>query len=884
MLTRHSIQRTGNGSLKSSYPHAPRRPPPLGLRSDANLSTPSLPGRGPPPMRHPPGPPSMRTVSAASVTSWNAPYRERRNSNSTRTSSLTSVINMYYRVPPALRTAQFGPPVPPPRYYDYTEEFERTQSRSTTPVQPLAPVPTRAPSVQCPLVLREGSEEQVDAALGVNPDSTFFDEESEQDDSQLLLESGLLGYRQEADDQENYGQSPAGPQPTCTASDNPIEVSSSSNSVRRQMRGSDIDLLPSQIGRASVDTFRPSLDVESREIPLFSYPNYRTRNVSKENTSSPARQVQVHRGRTPTIRSEQGVILKDNAQEGGFAPGKYTFEETPRQLNTPTISVQSPTKWRYKSETTQDLLEVNSGADAYSDIPRRRIATTEPAKLCSRSDLNIDNPGEGSLSDSSDTHDLLQIVDSPRDAGSAVLSKMTSSEQRQSPCNSHEPAATNSHMNDDSPKFSTNDQNQYRRHRRNQATLNIITKNLPRDDDEVDHPEVSPSCSTVPLISPKPISPARELKVRNSIPQLMKALPPTPGDAAYVPLPTTMTVDDEEDDYTEVLLPYNFTRYDLLQSPRASLMAQPNAQSSRHSRNPLPELQKKLPKIRLKPKDTNAPAASNHRDSRPWNSDSNYPWCSKTTEIELGSVCGDKDNNRISFKQKLRLRGSRTVCGGTPPLGTVRHYPDALGSDVVANLANQQSKDLFSFSNSLSSAFRQVSRKLSHSSHDDPPPGTCGSPGVNTAATVPDRHSTTTAKWPRIVFTRAEGDLQPNSGSSDRYSSMKQRQRLKKRLSNLRGLLARSSRAQLRISPMEEVNIVESKGRDTCLESTFGLSNDHVKSKDFTTDVTQRPQFKRRMRARISKWARDTKAAVKQYGRRDRGVDVATRGGSRSTV
>lgn len=62
-------------------------------------------------------------------------------------------------------------------------------------------------------------------------------------------------------------------------------------------------------------------------------------------------------------------------------------------------------------------------------------------------------------------------------------------------------------------------------HRRNRAIMRISTSSL-----RSAIPKLTGSADT-PLICPEPISPTRILKVRNSIPQLMKALPSTPDDA-----------------------------------------------------------------------------------------------------------------------------------------------------------------------------------------------------------------------------------------------------------------------------------------------------------------------------------------------------------------
>ena len=116
---------------------------------------------------------SSRTVSAASETSCSLSYCEKMRSSSTRTSSLTSVINMYHRMPPTLRHVQFGTLDPSPRYYDYTEDFEFKQPFVTATVEPIAPTPTRIPSVHKSLVLLEGPEEQhsVQSEADYSPDA-----------------------------------------------------------------------------------------------------------------------------------------------------------------------------------------------------------------------------------------------------------------------------------------------------------------------------------------------------------------------------------------------------------------------------------------------------------------------------------------------------------------------------------------------------------------------------------------------------------------------------------------------------------------------------------------------------------------------------------------
>ncbi|KAI0136469.1 hypothetical protein BJ170DRAFT_710461 [Xylariales sp. AK1849] len=875
--------RTGHGPLKLAYPHAHRRLPPLGLRSDANLSTPSLPGLGPPPVCYPPVPPSIRTISAASVASWNAPHRQRLNSKSSRTSSLTSVINMYHRMPPALRDAQLGPPATQPRYYDYTEDFESKQPRLTTLIQPLAPVPTRALSIQRPLVLREGSEEKLAAAFGVEADSAFFDDESQQDESRLATQSEDPVEAEITDEQDDHKQIATKSQPTSSKSEeNNHSVSGSRLGARKLTRGSDIDLLPSQVGRASVDTFRTRLDVESREIPLFSYPNFRHRTTSSTNTPSPARQVQVHGGMTPTIRSEQGVILRDDVQHERSTDEERSDDADLEEVKTSTILVQSPTKWRSKPETANELLHVSTDAKANESTPRCRITLTDSFnQSSSRPVPDVGVPEEQKASDAMEMQLARPTAESAEVEAPTMPPRNTRNLQHESTekLQDFDTIGSASKDPDSSEGLVCGGQTQFRRHRRNHAALKILTKKLPQEKVE-DIPELTPSCSTTPLIAPKPISPARYLKMKNSIPQLMKALPPLPGELGYVPPPTPTTMnddddDDEDNDYAEVLLPYNFSCSGTLEGSRGSIIPQQRRSSSGPLCKPLPDLQKKLPRIRVKSKGPDAPF-SNPRGSRPWNSDSNYPWFRETPTIELADINGE-GHNRLSLKRKLRLRGSRTVCGGTPPGGTVRWHPDARGSEIVADLASRQSKDLFSLPNGLSAVFREVSRKFSHGSHDLPVKGTPRSMRDTVAPSIFGRQS---QKQPRIVLTAPDGRRRSSGLSSGREPVIEHRRGLKKRLSNIGWLLARSSQTRQRSNPTEETNNLHRKGQAE-LENTFGWCNINFEIKDLATskgialDTQHQPRFKRRMRTKIGKWMRKTKAAVKHGRRRHHGLEVA---------
>ncbi|EHK40922.1 uncharacterized protein TrAtP1_004304 [Trichoderma atroviride] len=97
-----------------------------------------------------------------------------------------------------------------------------------------------------------------------------------------------------------------------------------------------------------------------------------------------------------------------------------------------------------------------------------------------------------------------------------------------------------------SNKAGTEERAYQRRHRRHIATMMISTTDVASDGFSQNSPRRK---DDVPILSPEPISPVRELRVKESIPQLMKSLPPLPreaqklsgyGTVGSLPLPTCL--------------------------------------------------------------------------------------------------------------------------------------------------------------------------------------------------------------------------------------------------------------------------------------------------------------------------------------------------------
>ncbi|KAI1083016.1 hypothetical protein F5B20DRAFT_528254 [Whalleya microplaca] len=841
--------RTIHGAFKPSYTPIPRRRP-LRLRADSNQSMGTMPSPGPPPNCVPPGLPSARTHSAASMASWSAPYRERFDNTSSRASSLTSIMNLYQRMPPpTLRHVPSSLSAAVPRYYDYSEAFENRQSHNTTPILPLAPVPTRSSSSQRPLILQE-SDDRLEAVFGEG-DSAFFEPESQNAD-ETDTSQFPQGARAQVERRSAILDCP--PSRYCASSFRSRDRAMSFDSCESGMkstRGSDIDLLPSQAGRDSMDTFNPSLDIESKDVPAYNYTNYRMSATPKTKANSPERQVQVQGGGAPTIRSEQGIILRDDTSEESLHgdEGDGRSHDRPAGDQNEDI-VCGVARRRSCSEPARDSPKTTA-----DNVPNRdqRVVSMNPV---------ISLHGESSA-----RSDEAKMVGPDSSDGEAFVP--------------HLRGCVEDGVISPSPScqaIGTTQEQLFRRHKRNQAVLRISTTGLPREDNE-GFPHITPSCSTTPLISPKPISPARQLKLKNSIPQLMKALPPLPSDYYYESPPTPSTPDGE-DDFAEVLAPFNFSQF-----PTPQLLNDPSVRKPDVSLrdDQVPSLQRNAPKLKLKLKLSNGSGATTSSETRPWNSDNDLSWSSKTPDTDLWSKEGGT-GPRIRSRNKLKLRSSRSTAMSTPTITTVRHKADAQASNVVAEIARKRPQDLFNFSTDTPSALRRIHRNFSHATYNGQSPV-----GRELDTVTPDRVSSLLPRNASSI--RVCPQSIGRSGTKildfETYRDGEQTHGLKKHLSNLRCLLARSSNPLRAISTStttaNEPNIRGKIGkrpesRSRLASAKYAQRHFAVSDRLSTQDYATRIAFRRRVRGKILKWAKGAKSAMRVYARKNHNTYGRSRG------
>ncbi|KAI1156100.1 hypothetical protein F4825DRAFT_476658 [Nemania diffusa] len=806
--------RTIHGHFKCGYPPMSRRPHPLELRADVNRSTPSLAPPGPPPNFHgPPRPPSIRTHSPALIASWNPPPHERFDSTSSRTFSLTSITNMYRRMPHGLRTGQSIPAEPIPRYYDYTEEFENKPPRLASLTQAPLPPPVR---YHHPMMVREDDDHLTPrhlAAVFGEGDSAFFDCESQVVDEQDVLPV-LTAFPKRG---QNCVEAPVGP----ASSRRPGSALSQSSTIdldaseigTRDARISDIDLLPSQIGRDSIDTFNPSLDLESRDVqPAYNYVTYHANTGPKTKTKSPERHVQVLGGRALTIRSEQGVILREDTHYE--ATGRETPEPCRSHAETGADDSHSP------NQHDQSLMNHDSETQEFHEI---RVSFVQ------------DDPQHNTLSPDRDEE---QTLDSSSSRRPKSLSNVETTAE------SDEVVKQEAGQREEDTKPETGYNPQFRRHRRNHAVLRISTTNLPRKDNE-GHPHITPKCSTVPLISPKPISPARHLKVKNSIPQLMKALPPLPGVLGY-DLPLTTTGVPEEDEFAEILVPFSFPAPDEPLQPNEL----PRTNLAPVMDEGVPHSQGDGPKFRLRIR-TNGCSETSHAGE-------NMVQSERFPDRETTDEPGEK-NTRNHNQNKLKVRSPRrsrlsSYCS------TIRHNPSVEMPRIVTDLMRQKPQDLFSVPLKPETMLLRKRRKpLSQlvypqavTTFNAADPTVLDERAGSPSYPVPSNTSTDNNETPTISRDTLISSMPPHG--------------LIKRFSNLRALLSSSATLAPRVLGTNSLRM-RKVPTNALTNAESDMKNSLQTSVPPGTEIAQQ-RLGQRIRARLSRWVKGAKTGMRKCAKK----------------
>jgi len=393
-----------------------------------------------------------------------------------------------------------------------------------------------------------------------------------------------------------------------------------------------------------------------------------------------------------------------------------------------------------------------------------------------------------------------------------------------------------------------------------------------------------------PMIAPSPISPARELHVKNSIPQLMKALPDLPSMNRWS---GHVTQQEDFEEFNDVLNP---SPVQLLSSKVVLSTPKPRSgdEDSIEHNNISDDVPQSQPKTsRFKPRGQNSTSTSiGTMDSQPWNNYRNYPWTDQTPDIKLNRP-GDLDSPLRTDKPRLQLRISQRPKVDfelDEDTGTVRRILGAEKSSTVSYLAQEVSCDLFTSGTTQQAAGgvgdgacqpgRTMSPPLS-------PPATPTTSSIPTASFSGGRHQepvdTEAIRGASMISLPTRTTANDGETSSLGRTQSKKRHRLKTRLSNLRTKISHSylrkdqrkrdanEQSDMWTSP-ETVQLVSAI---RCTKSTEAMVNPtslHAKSPRFRN--TENAAHPKKLRRRISKWMKDASQAVSGYVKKRRGKVV----------
>lgn len=393
--------------------------------------------------------------------------------------------------------------------------------------------------------------------------------------------------------------------------------------------------------------------------------------------------------------------------------------------------------------------------------------------------------------------------------------------------------------------------------------------------------------SESPMLAPKPISPARQLKLKNSIPQLMKALPPIPPEPSLVP-----TSLDHAATKTQELPSLEATS--VIDSPASS--SADRADGSHFGLDPkLPALREihdemsldpevvvndttqnsmdhnitkthQVPKLKLKTKSATALRSFSPLSSQPWTLEENQPWSSQDSNSRLPPV-PHSQKFTVSKQPKFRLR---VIRASDSTQGTVRVTRDSENAEPMGGIYLQNPKDLFTPSPAIDNLFRNFGKRLhsrktsansNYHSEESEPIFT----GTNTSSPVhgAQEGDRILARGP---VSGAGGLFESRSVFSDDSSQVAGQHSLRKRISNLRARIAVPYAAKVGAQSYDDITWKDRNGPQMLPQPTnqsdsnlpSNRRSSHVKPMRRLTEKLHR----QRLRAKVRSWLRGARSVI----------------------
>ncbi|KAK7448346.1 hypothetical protein Landi51_06576 [Colletotrichum acutatum] len=631
--------RTVHGSYKPTFSKPQRFGPPNAFRGGINQSMPSLPHSN-----------SFvsPTGSALGYRGYHNPWcnelasRPRRPSTdySARSSSLTSVVEMYYRSP-SNSEPNLSRTIRPAGsfYYDYTEAFEtperHTDPRDSTLALPLAPVPQRASSLTRALVLRDETKARLDAVVDI---SVKDSSDSSGDDCRALAKKLANDIEMLPSQRLSSRASPP------TLEQFPFEVDGTSAS-RPVDVDNDLNMFAHCSQNVNTAAFQRS---QTTPKPQNIGHNKVEDGENAENYANPSRgHEQANEGHTTKANADTSLPAVEHATEA-------LSESHPKSADEVTSGSNEPSTLRFELLNRDRLSRRAPSHSGLAALLRSSLRhSVEPglsdlAALVSSFERIAKSPFMSKDEDSTGLHEV--DIDEPKD--------LKAEKELDHPLEGgnmvNESAANGaSHPDLQWRPF-------FRGHRRNRALARISIASLRS------HTAPPASKADNPLLSSTPIPTNRFLSISSSVPHLMKALPSLPKEAqAQIRRVSGASGDD-------LRFPVKFSPFQLeiLATPRSSprITAHSDVEDHESFRASI-ELEVIQPNREHKPADHDAP--------------------SPKLKVTVGSS---------PSKRKFRLKASRLALDvDTIPedqTGTVRRR-SSVKQSILADLPAHQAKNLF---------------------------------------------------------------------------------------------------------------------------------------------------------------------------------------------
>lgn len=362
-----------------------------------------------------------------------------------------------------------------------------------------------------------------------------------------------------------------------------------------------------------------------------------------------------------------------------------------------------------------------------------------------------------------------------------------------------------------------------------------------------------------PTLVPQPISPAKLLRLKNSIPQLMKALPPLPS---YSPA--------SESPYNPTIVPVEFEPFEFsrLTDARSTLIESFRSQGQEEE---APEVydpfvfDRAVRKPKLKLKTPSSYQSAHVRRARPRHHESGSATPSESCGTRQSSI---GEYSTAPVKRRLPIKLSRPALESltAEDTGTVKRRPGIDKSSTVSELASLQPVDLFSPSTALEKAVQHTkSLAGQQSTTSDRDYGTL--PVVKSSSMARIQHVTVVdegrgasldTQLDALHSPRSRNETATENGMQSFFadSLTKPQRGLRKRLSNLKSRLTESRHHHH--APTISV-AVHGDSRD---KSASGSQSPHDTRAFFTeTNPAQNQDIVTRPRTVRSKWGKLLKGA-----------------------